>query len=119
MNLRNHRKVLVVDGRVGFTGGMNVRDDFLPAPGDRPPYMDLQVRVEGPVVAHLQSAFAEDWALHHRRAARGGRASSRRSAAAGTVVARGVADGPDEDFEAMRLAPARRARHRAGSGSGS
>src|SRR5512133_961450 len=60
VNLRNHRKVLVVDGKVGLTGGMNIRDDFLPA-GRRAPFMDLHARVEGPVVQHLQAAFAEDW----------------------------------------------------------
>jgi cardiolipin synthase len=101
VNLRNHRKILVVDGRTGFTGGMNVRDEFLPRPGGPPPYMDLQVRVEGPVVAHLQSAFAEDW-LFTTGETLDGNAFFPPLAAAGPVLARGVADGPDEDFEAIR-----------------
>ncbi len=100
VNLRNHRKVLVVDGRVGFTGGMNVRDDFLPGP-DRPPYMDLHARVEGPVVAHLQSAFAEDWLFTAGEPLEGD-AFFPPLRAAGRVLARGVTDGPDEDFEAVR-----------------
>jgi cardiolipin synthase len=100
VNLRNHRKVLVVDGRTGFTGGMNVRDDFLPAPG-RSAFMDLHARVEGPAVAHLQSAFAEDW-LFTTGEPLDGREFFPPSAAAGTVLARGVTDGPDEDFEAVR-----------------
>jgi cardiolipin synthase len=100
VNLRNHRKVLVVDGRVGFTGGMNVRDDFLPADG-RAPFGDLHARVEGPVVAHLQSAFAEDWLFSAGEALEGdGFFPSLRTA--GGVLARGVTDGPDEDFEAVR-----------------
>ena len=113
VNLRNHRKVLVVDGRVGFTGGMNVRDDFLPPPGGGPPFMDLQVRLDGPVVAHLQGAFAEDWLFTTGEALEGD-AFFPPLRRAGPVVARGVADGPDEDFEAIRwvllgaLATARR-----------
>ncbi len=100
LNLRNHRKVLVVDGRVGFTGGMNVRDDFLPV-GERPPYMDLQARVEGPVVGHLQAAFAEDW-LFAAGEPLEGNAFFPPLRSAGPVLARGVTDGPDEDFEAVR-----------------
>lgn len=100
VNLRNHRKVLVVDGRLGFTGGMNVRDDFLPPP-EGPGYGDLHARVEGPVVAHLQSAFAEDW-LFTTGEALEGETFFPPLRAAGPVLARGVTDGPDEDFEAVR-----------------
>jgi cardiolipin synthase len=100
VNLRNHRKVLVVDGRVGFTGGMNVRDQFLPAPG-RPPHGDLHARIEGPVVGHLQGAFAEDWLFSTGEPLEGD-AFFPPLQAAGAVLARGVTDGPDEDFEAVR-----------------
>jgi cardiolipin synthase len=100
VNLRNHRKVLVVDGRVGFTGGMNIRDDFLPAPG-RPAFMDLHARVEGPVVEQLQMAFAEDWLFTSGESLEGG-AFFPPLRRAGPVLARGVPDGPDEDFESIR-----------------
>jgi cardiolipin synthase len=100
VNLRNHRKVLVVDGRVGFTGGMNVRDEFLPAPG-REAFRDLHARVEGPAVAHLQSAFAEDWRFTTKEALEG-QDFFPPLGGAGPVLARGVPDGPDEDFEAVR-----------------
>ncbi|WP_308197882.1 phospholipase D-like domain-containing protein [Anaeromyxobacter oryzisoli] len=100
VNLRNHRKLLVVDGRVGFTGGMNVRDEFLAADG-LPPSVDVQVRIEGPVVAHLQSAFAEDW-LFTAGEPLEGEGFFPPLPAAGPVLARGVADGPDEDFETIR-----------------
>jgi cardiolipin synthase len=100
VNLRNHRKILVADGRVGFTGGMNVRDDFLPRPG-RAPYMDLQARIEGPVVEHLQSAFAEDW-LFTTGEVLDGPAFFPPLRNAGPVLARGIPDGPDEDFETLR-----------------
>ena len=100
VNLRTHRKVLVVDGRLGFTGGMNVRDDFLARDGGQP-FMDLHARVEGPVVAHLQSAFAEDWLFTTGEVLEGERFFPP-IPSAGRVVARGVTDGPDEDFETIR-----------------
>ena len=100
-NLRNHRKILVVDGRVGFTGGMNVRDEFAPSASRPEPYEDLHFRVEGPVVGHLQSAFAEDW-LFTTRERLDGVAFFPPLPAAGPVVARGISDGPDEDFETIR-----------------
>ncbi len=100
VNLRNHRKILVVDGIVGFTGGMNIRDDFLPGRG-RTAFMDLQARLEGPVVEHLQSAFAEDWLFTTGESLEGG-AFFPPLRAAGPVLARGIPDGPDEDFETVR-----------------
>jgi cardiolipin synthase len=100
VNLRNHRKILVVDGRVGFTGGMNVRDDFLPRPG-RPAFDDLQIRLEGPAVGHLQSAFGEDW-LFTAGEELEGPGWSPPLEPAGKVLARGISDGPDEDFETIR-----------------
>ncbi len=100
VNLRNHRKVLVVDGKLGFTGGMNIRDDFLSLDGS-PPFMDLHARVEGPVVEHLQSAFAEDW-LFTTGESLEGPAVFPPLKRAGDVLARGITDGPDEDFEAIR-----------------
>jgi cardiolipin synthase A/B len=113
VNLRNHRKILVVDGRIGFTGGMNIRDTFTPTLARPAPFIDLQARVEGPVVAHLQSAFAEDW-LFTTGEDLGGPAFFPPAVSAGRVLARGIPDGPDEDFETIRwvllgaLAAARR-----------
>ena len=61
VNMRNHRKITVVDGRVAFTGGMNIGDDYLgknPALGY---WRDAFVRLEGPAVSDLQRIFSEDW----------------------------------------------------------
>jgi cardiolipin synthase len=101
LNLRNHRKVMVVDGRVGFAGGMNLRDGHWLSRGPRAPVRDLHFRVEGPVVAHLQEVFVDDWVFTTGESLRG-EAWFPRLEAAGTVVARGIADGPDEDFEKLR-----------------
>ncbi len=62
-NLRNHRKILVADGRTGFTGGMNIDKDYYHEFNTRSPKNDLHFRVEGPVVATLQHVFVEDWAF--------------------------------------------------------
>jgi cardiolipin synthase len=63
INLRNHRKILVVDGRIGFTGGFNLGDEYL----GRAPFFgnwrDTFVRIDGPAVADLQRVFAEDWSF--------------------------------------------------------
>ena len=54
---------MVVDGRVGFTGGMNMREGCLLELNPRHPVRDLHFRVEGPAVAHLQEVLADDWAF--------------------------------------------------------
>lgn len=60
-NLRSHRKILVVDGRVGFTGGMNIRESFVSTvAGDRAGN-DTHFLVEGPAVVQLMAVFAHDW----------------------------------------------------------
>jgi cardiolipin synthase len=103
MNLRNHRKIMVADGRVGFTGGLNIRDDHWLERQPSHPVRDLHFRIEGPVVAHLQEVFADDWFFTTREALRGERWFPRLEGC-GPVIARGIADGPDEDFENLRWA---------------
>jgi cardiolipin synthase len=61
VNLRNHRKIVVVDGQVGFTGGMNVGDEYLGKSKRFGYWRDTVVRLQGPAVASLQRIFAEDW----------------------------------------------------------
>lgn len=102
-NLRNHRKILVVDGRLGFTGGMNIRQGHLCAPGDRHPIQDLHFRVEGPVVGHLAETFCYDWefAAGEHLDGPGWFPSIPR---AGHSLARGVLDGPDMDIDKIVLA---------------
>ncbi len=61
VNNRDHRKLVLVDGRVGYVGGHCVTDAWSGDAGDRHHYRDVSARVEGPVVAQLQSAFTENW----------------------------------------------------------
>jgi cardiolipin synthase A/B len=60
-NNRNHRRILVVDGRVGFTGGSGVSRKWMGNGRVEHHWRDTDIRVEGPVVEYLQAAFAENW----------------------------------------------------------
>lgn len=61
MNNRTHRKVLVIDGRVGFTGGVGIADEWSGNGLDSKHWRDTHFRVEGPVVNQMQSAFMDNW----------------------------------------------------------
>jgi cardiolipin synthase len=101
-NLRSHRKILVVDGKLGFTGGMNVRQGAMESNCGRHPLCDLHFRVEGPVVAHLQETFVVDWEFCTGEQLEGP-AWFPSQESKGIVLSRGIADGPDLDFDKIRL----------------
>lgn len=61
INFRNHRKTVVVDGRIGFTGGLNVGDEYMGRDPTFGPWRDTHLKLTGPVVTQLQLVFAEDW----------------------------------------------------------
>jgi cardiolipin synthase len=61
LNNRTHRKILVVDGKVGFTGGVGVADQWTGHAQDPDHWRDLHFRVEGPVVLQFQAAFNDNW----------------------------------------------------------
>src|SRR5690606_9731762 len=102
LNLRNHRKLLVIDGRDAFTGGMNIRAGNVLKIPNRHPIRDLQFRARGPVVAQLARVFANDWAFATRETL-SGEAWFPPLSASGSVVARAIPDGPDEHFEVLKL----------------
>jgi cardiolipin synthase len=61
MNNRTHRKLLVVDGRIGFTGGVGIGDPWQGHAQDPDHWRDVHFRIEGPVVAQMQAAFNDNW----------------------------------------------------------
>lgn len=61
LNNRTHRKLLVVDGRIGFTGGVGIADQWRGHAQDPEHWRDLHFRIDGPVVAQLQAAFMDNW----------------------------------------------------------
>jgi cardiolipin synthase len=100
INLRSHRKIIVVDGHIGFTGGMNVGDEYLGESRQFGYWRDTHVRLEGPVVLQLQDVFVLDWKfatgedLVHADL-------FPLPAARGKVVAQVVAGGPDQEDGAI------------------
>jgi cardiolipin synthase len=101
INLRNHRKVLVADGRTAFTGGINIRHANLFSEKPRSPVQDLHFGVEGPAVTQLQEAFANDWAFATGEIL-DGEIWFPELPEQGNVIARVITDGPDADFEKLR-----------------
>ncbi|HTY88170.1 MAG TPA: phospholipase D-like domain-containing protein [Candidatus Acidoferrum sp.] len=102
INLRNHRKILVVDGQTAFTGGMNIRRGNVLADHPASPVQDLHFRVEGPVVTQLQDAFVNDWAFSTGEVLDGEAWFPEARFHPRGVVARVITDGPDADFEKLR-----------------
>ncbi len=102
LNLRGHRKILTVDGCIGYTGGMNIGDRHLVGdPKRKKRVIDVHFRLEGPTVSQLEDAFAEDWlfATGERLPAT---QSSKRLKSQGNAFCRGISAGPNEDFEKLR-----------------
>jgi cardiolipin synthase len=102
VNLRNHRKILVVDGQTAFTGGMNIRHGNVLASHPKSPVQDLHFRVEGPVVTRLQEAFANDWAFTTREVLDGEIWFPESQSSNSGVIARVITDGPDADYDKLR-----------------
>ncbi len=102
-NLRNHRKLMIVDGRIGFTGGMNITDEcWLSLQPSYAIIHDMQFLIEGPVVARMLEVFAEDWKFTTGESLDGERWFPTLEPR-GTTLARGVSSGPGEDLEKLRL----------------
>lgn len=98
VNMRNHRKILVVDGILAFTGGTNIREGHWLAKNPTHPAACLHFQFAGPVVGHIQKAFAIDWAFTTTESLLGDEWFPALEHC-GATWCRGVAHGPDEDFE--------------------
>ncbi len=103
LNLRSHKKILVLDGSSGFTGGMNISDANVLATHPNEPVQDTHFRVEGPVAGQLTEAFAQDWAFAANEDLQGEAWFPAINAVDG-VAARVIDSGPDEDLEKIEFA---------------
>lgn len=113
-NLRNHRKIMVVDGTVGFTGGMNIRQQFIADHATPEPHRDIHFRVNGPVVAQFLAVFADDWYFARRERLEGAAWRTGPFEEDGTSTARVIFSGPDTRLDAthaMIMGAAAVARH--------
>lgn len=102
INFRNHRKIVVVDGRRAFVGGLNVGDEYLGLDPVLSPWRDTHLAVEGPVVQALQLSFARDW-YYGRREIPDGLRWDLEAAAGSDQYALVVASGPADPFETAGL----------------
>jgi cardiolipin synthase len=102
VNLRNHRKILVVDGRVGFTGGFNIGNEYLGLSPKFGPWRDTHVRVEGEAVHGLQRVFLEDWHFATGEAVPWEKYSPRPAEPPGDALIQVVHSGPDAAYKAIR-----------------
>lgn len=100
-NLRNHRKLLIVDGEVAFTGGMNIREGNMEDDQGRRAIRDVHFRVLGPIVSQLQEIFVIDWRFTTGEIL-SGPDWFHCAVPRGEIAARCVADGPDEDLDRVR-----------------
>ncbi len=98
LNLRNHRKVMVVDGRLGFVGGINIGDENVLAGQPLHPVRDVHFQVEGPVVEQLVEVLADDWLFQTGEALQD-EAWFPTIPTVGALAARAITSGPDEDLE--------------------
>jgi cardiolipin synthase A/B len=102
INLRNHRKIMVVDGCEGYTGGMNIGDRHLaadPSKADR--VEDLHFRIVGPVVAQMEQTFLADW--HFCTGREDPLPNCCGASHAGEAFCRVVADGPNDDIDRLAM----------------
>jgi cardiolipin synthase len=102
LNMRNHRKMLVVDGTLAFTGGMNVATENTSAHGSKPYVEDIHFRVEGPVVRSVMEAFARDWSFTANEVLEQDVWWPPLSPQ-GQVLARGLRSGPDSDLYKIEI----------------
>ncbi|MBT8091032.1 MAG: cardiolipin synthase, partial [Gammaproteobacteria bacterium] len=101
VNLRNHRKLLVVDNAIAYAGGMNISDDHTTVPGKPRRVTDVHFSLRGPVVAELAAVFHDDWLFATGRAIK---ADERQVLLSdGAARCRVVPDGPDDQLDALAL----------------
>jgi cardiolipin synthase len=104
LNMRSHQKILVADGSIGFTGGMNISEGNLVRQNPAKPIRDYHFRVEGPVVAQLMHTFAHEWSFTTGEILDGPDwfPESARYEHKGHIVARGLPAGPDQGVNPIR-----------------
>ncbi|WP_378182587.1 cardiolipin synthase [Aquimarina sp. SS2-1] len=102
LNYRNHRKIIVVDNKIAFTGGINVADKYVKGDPDLGIWHDMHLQLEGPVVHSLQAIFVMDWFLisNHEDILSPSYFTTYKKM--GNMTAQTVHSGPDEDFSATR-----------------
>lgn len=114
INLRNHKKLLIIDGKIGFTGGMNIADENLTDGELSPAVQDIHARLEGPIVAQLLQTFERDWVFTTRKPLTGDNWWPEIEHK-GNIAMRGIVSGPDDSvgkIESLFATAVEQAQHR-------
>jgi len=98
VNYRNHRKIIVVDGRVAFTGGINISDKYLKGDKTLGKWHDMHLRIEGPAAVDLDRVFHQDWQLVSEREIPSKKETISKHHNLGKSTVQIVSSGPDDDF---------------------
>lgn len=104
LNYRNHRKIIVVDGRIAFTGGINISDKYLRGDLALGNWHDMHLRIEGPSANHLDYVFAMDWYLVSQKAITALLPKEISVPDTSESLVQIVSGGPDDDFPALEQA---------------
>lgn len=103
INLRNHRKIAIIDGDTAFFGGINIDSrHMVDDPNNRHKTKDVHFLATGPVVQSLQKVFQRDWWMVTRQELQG-LPSPREEDGSGSVCCRVIDDGPDENLDALAM----------------
>ena len=103
INCRNHRKLVVIDGRVVFTGSQNIGDEYLGRKRRLGPWRDTHMRIIGPAASQAQEVFVEDWHFATGRDLSDDETLFPNNARAGDSIVQLVASGPDRLRGALHM----------------
>ena len=100
VNLRNHRKMMIIDRQTAFFGGMNIAQGNLVAQHPKDPIADVTFEIHGPVIEQIEQLFEEDWIFSGKKPFRQPTTTkvSAKSETEGHIPARIIPDGPDADY---------------------
>ncbi len=98
LGLRNHRKIVVVDNRISWVGSRNCADAAFAIKPRFAPWVDILMRLEGPVVRQQQAVFLHDWMTHHAEDLSALLSADATDPNAGTVITQVIAPGPDDVY---------------------
>ena len=101
LNYRNHRKIVIIDGKIGFTGGFNVTDKYIEPISDLGVWQDLHVKLEGPVVNSLQRVFVKDYHFAGEEELLLQKKYFPKIEPVGTTIAQVISSGPDSRYPAI------------------
>lgn len=101
LNYRNHRKIIIVDGKIGFTGGFNVSDKYMKPISDLGTWQDLHLRIQGPLVNSLQRIFVKDYHFAGKEKLLLQDKYFPKIEPSGETVAQIISSGPDSKYPAI------------------